>query len=280
MAKPARRRRRAAQQRRLRERLCQQRAWRKRRHLHHARECCAPGRGIEQVVGRAAVAVKPAAPADAARGHPALRHREGVQNALVKRALHVDRAQRTSRAADREVARAVDRKAGVICQRLRKHVCEQPLGQATGVELHAGRARDARHARVGVDLAPARARAGSRRLAARSQGERQRQRQRMAQVAHVAAVLDLIQQRPVHEAARAHRREHHRLGQPRHQRADRDRAARILIQARQLAVWQKARELVVPLLQTALSELGRRAGRAPRRVALHQHLTRGAKAVK
>jgi hypothetical protein len=276
--KPAARARGTAQQRGLGIGLGDQRARRERRHLHHTGERGPSRRGVEQVVRRAPVAVEPAAPADAARRHAAARHLERVQDASVKRALHVDRPRRPTRAADREVARAVDRKAVVRGQRVGEYVGEQALREAAGVELDARGARHARRARVHVDLAPARAPA---RGAGRSLGgerERELQRQWPAQVAHVADVLDLVEQRAVHQPFRAHRREHHRFGQPRHQRAHSHGARRVLVEQRQLAVGQKARELVVPFAQAPLGSIGSLARQALWQVAFHQHLARGAKA--
>jgi len=232
------------------------------------------------VVRRAPVGVEPAAPADAARGHSPARDLEGVQDARVKRALHVHRTRHPIRAADCEVAGAVDRKAFVSGQRLGQHVGEQALGQAAGVELDAGGARNARHARIHVELAPTRPLPCRGGRAPRRERQRELQRQRPAQVAHVAAVLDLVEQRTVDQPSRAQRRQHHSFGQSRHQRTDHDGVARVLVEQRQLAVGQKARELVVPFPQAALRKIGGIAGAAPRGVACHQHLTRGAEALK
>jgi hypothetical protein len=232
------------------------------------------------VVRGTPVAVEPASTPDTARRHAALHHLEDVQDAGVKRALHVDLPRGAARAADREVTRAVDRKTVVCGQRFGEHVGEQALGQAAGVELDAGRARHARCARVHVDLAPVRVPARSRGRSSRCERERELQRQRPAQVAHVAAVLDLLEQRAVDQSAGAHGREHDSLGKPRHQRARRYRPPRVGVEQRELAVGQKARELVVPLLQAKLRQIGGVGGALLRAVALHQHLARGAEAVK
>ena len=94
------------------------------------------GRGVQQVMGRAAVGVQPAAPADAARRHAAAPQRRTCA-ACCRRtgcATSTGRA-RAARAADRQVAGAVDREARVPGQLLGEHVGEQALGQAAAVEL-------------------------------------------------------------------------------------------------------------------------------------------------
>jgi hypothetical protein len=269
-----------AQKRGLGVGLCDQRARRERRDLDDAGERGPAACRVEQVVRRAPVGVQPASPPDAAGRHAASRQLERVQDALVKRALHTHLARDAASAADREVAGAVDRKAGVCPERLREHVGEQALREAAGIELDARRARDARRALVDVEEAPARAAARRRGSARRRERERELQRQRPAQVAHVAAVLDLVEQSAIDQSVGAHRREHHGLGEPCHQWADGDRAARIGVQQRELAVGQKARELVVPFAQPALREVGGGVRRTLWRVAFDQHLTRGAEAVK
>jgi hypothetical protein len=162
----------AAQQRRLRARLRDERARRERRDLHHARIRGPSRRGVEQVVRRAPVGVEPAAPPDAARRHARARDLKGVQRAPIEWALDLERALLARRATDREVTCAVDHEARVSGEHLREHIGEQPLRQAAAVELHAGRAGHGARAHVDRDALP-RARTGRRgRLARRRELER------------------------------------------------------------------------------------------------------------
>lgn len=155
VAKPRRRPLRTAQQRRLGVDLGHQRARRQRRGLNHAGEG-RPSRGrVKQMVRRAPVGIKPAAPADPARGDSGVRQLKRVQRAVVEGALHRDRAAHGRRAANRQIAGAVDRKCLLLGQRMREHVGKQTLGHATAVKAHARRPPNRRCAEVHLDLAPA-----------------------------------------------------------------------------------------------------------------------------
>jgi hypothetical protein len=62
----------------------------------------------------------------------------------------------------------------------------------------------------------------------------------------VARAIHLARKRGIDKAAGHRRRIQRGLDKARHRRADRNGLARISIQPRQLAVWLKARELIVP----------------------------------
>ena len=89
----------------------------------------------------------------------------------------------------------------------------------------------------------------------------------------VARAVQLAGKRGIDQPAGHRCRVQRRLDKSRHDRADRNGLARISVHPRKLAVWLKARELIVPGQQTALDPDRSLARSARRTRARHEHLT-------
>ena len=263
------------------------------------------GRRVEQVVGRAAAVVEPAARLIPLVATPPDVERERVQDRVAERARHAHWPR--PGAADPQVAGAVDDEAGVGRQLVGDQVGEQPLREPAAVERDAGRAAHDAGLAVGDDRAPARVAATARRAGAAARaaararaggpargapagthhGAADRRSPRGTRHARpwpaatscrsstaVAGRLDLARERAVDEAAGARARGGDRLGEGEHRRARRHRVARVGVQPRELAVRREAGEPVVPLEQPLARPRGGRAAVG----AGHAHLAGPAEA--
>ena len=170
-----------------------------------------PRRGVEQVVGVAAVVAAPDPHVEARRSRrapePSLQHVGALagQRVLDEDLVGVD--ERVG-AADPDVAAAVDDEARVAAQPLGDQVGGEALAGAAGVEADAGRAGDRPGRVVDLEAAPARRRVGARRAPRRRLGERGAQRRagHPGPRGDVAGGLDLADQGRVDQAAAALRR--------------------------------------------------------------------------
>ena len=129
----------AEQERGLRERLCLQSARRERRRADQPGPRRLPRRGVEQVVGVAAVLVLPHAHVQPRGRDAPARDLHGADDLTGQRMLdlHVVGLQLRTDAADREVPAAVDDEAGVTGEAVRDGIRAQTLARAAGVDPQA-----------------------------------------------------------------------------------------------------------------------------------------------
>jgi len=137
---------------------------------------------------------------------------------------HRDGSLEPRAAADAHVALAVDDEAAALVQQLADDIGEQALDDAAAVEPDTRRARDRGRAEVDLDRAPATIGMRARGPPRRSEREGEWERHRAAKtLGPVAELLDLVEQRGVHEPAGRLGRVDDGLGEARHHRRDRHR---------------------------------------------------------
>ena len=153
-----------------------------------------------------------------------------MEHAAVEGARDAELARQAVRAADAQVAGAVDGEAGVVLQALRQQVRDEPLDDAAAVQPHAGRAGDGALRVADLDLLPAGVDVGCGRSAGRGQGKRHGQRKRVDEIAGVARGLELTQQGRIDQPIAGAGRVERRLHEQRHVGAHRDRSAWVGVQ--------------------------------------------------
>ncbi len=202
-----------------------------------------------------------------------------MQRASVERAFDLDRPRHPLRAANQQVAGAVDGKARVIGEPLGEDVREQALRQPATVQLDPGWTRDDAPREVHLDALPSPRGTRCGRFARRRERQRRGQRDGVPEIARVAGLLDAVDERGVDETVGQRGGDAHRLRQARHHRAHRHLPAWILVQERELAAREKAREALVPALQPAPDELDGLLRGTLATGACHEGRAGGAKAV-
>ena len=165
------------------------------------------------------------------------------------------------RAADPQVAAAVDDEAGEAGQGARDVVRGQALGQAAGVQFHAGWALDALGGEVRADVPPAGVGMGGGRAGRQRRGVRRPRGQRIAR-AVVPGALQRAQERRVDQAPAELAGVGDGAGEREEGGGGGDARARVGVEPRELGAGLEAGQAVVPVAQPALGLVQRGLGGA------------------